>query len=167
MSFPTPRAQPIFEDSPPPAGTVAVASGFVIPRREHLASQTLPPAGAFTTQPLETVPAGTKRVAFWATYTRGMAGGFPSFRVEFSNGTETSSRDVFIDSVSLTTTDPNGSFKVPLAEPEGAAPADGSAIEYVLDFDLPPNTIGVRLLAAEEGEPPTPGAIAIGFTGEG
>lgn len=149
-----------------PSGTTPAPSGFLIARREHLASQTLPGAGAFTNQAFETVPAGTKRVAFWVTYTRGAAGGFPKFHVEFDNGTD-QGRDVIIDSLSLTTTDPNGQFNVPLAEPAGAVPADGSAIEYVLDFDLPPNTTGVRLLAAEEGVAGTPGTIAIGFTGEG
>ena len=73
---------------PIPPGTIVMPAGFLIPRTVELASQVLPAAGAYTAQGFSAIPAGTKRVSYWVTYTGNTATSKPKFRVEFDNGAD-------------------------------------------------------------------------------
>jgi hypothetical protein len=148
-----------------PSGGTAVPASFVVGRQVQLASQELPAAGAFTAQALQSIPQGTKRVTYAVTYTRGAAGGFPVFRHEASNGTETM-RSVLQNDGSLVVTQPDGRVNVQLEELAGPQPADGTAITYELTYVLGANITATRLLVAEAGVVGTPGTIAVARTGD-
>lgn len=135
-----------------------------LPRQIHLASQALPAAGAFTSQNFFSIPAGTKDLVFFIRYTRGAAGGQPLFRAEIDNGSE-QSRYIITDQNSLAITAPEGLFNFYLSEPQGPVPADGSAINYVLEYLIRGAPLGIRLLVAESGVTATPGTIQITLTG--
>jgi hypothetical protein len=142
------------------------SSGFLIGRSTHLVSQVLPPAGAFTNQAFSAVPSGTKSITFWVTYTRGAVGGFPAFRAQWSNGTETATEAVE-DLGSLVVAQPFADVSFYEQTLLGPIPADGNPITYPLVFSIPDNTTSVRLIAAERGVTATPGTVAIALTGSG
>jgi hypothetical protein len=143
------------------------AEPAVVARTVHLASAALPAAGAYSAQALYAPGAGLSRyIAFWITYTRGTANGRPKFKVEWSNGTETAATELVIDET-LTTSAPSASQNAYLSEILGPAPANGSAVTYLLVLQNNVGATGVRLLAAEAGVVGTPGTCAIAITGVG
>lgn len=148
-----------------PSGGTATSSSFAVARQVHLASGALPAAGAFTAQALQAIPAGVKRVTYAVTYTRGAAGGFPVFRHESNNGTETM-RNIVVNEASLTVTQPDGRLDFTQEELAGPQPADNVAITYELTFVLGADIKSTRLLAAEAGVIGTPGTIAIARTAD-
>ena len=153
-----------------PAGASAVTlPNWVITRTAHLASGALPAAGAFTSQAAQAIPAGTKKISFWITYTRGAAGGYPVFELLCSNGTE-EIRVVLGNVSSLAVSQPNGAFDTLQLQLIGPKPQNGSALVFGYTFndeDLPAGATTTRLLAAELGVTGTPGTCAITFTAEG
>jgi hypothetical protein len=137
-----------------------------LPRIQHLASSTLPAAGAFTSQALYKPDGGLPRlISFWVTYTRGADGGYPRFRVEWSNGTETSAADLVIDDTLDVATPPFGRQNGYIHEVDGPAPANGDPIEYRVIMEDHGGAIGVRLLVAEAGVTGTPGVCSIAIGG--
>lgn len=162
----TPRVPPVAPSVPTPPGTTPTPSNFVIPRTVQLATPALPLGGVFTAQPNTVIPLGTKRITYWITYTRGAAGGFPAFRAEWFNGTEQANNTI-LDSGSLVPVQPFAEANFYQEELLGPAPATAAAIVYELTFEVPPGTIGARLLAAEQGATGSPGTITIAMTGSG
>lgn len=142
-------------------GTVGMA-GRVQPRAVHLASGALPGAGAFTAQAFSSVRFGLSRVTFAVTYTQGAAGGFPQFRFQSTNGTE-SPLESIEDSGSLLPAQPFATVNFYEATRIGPIPQDASPLTYELTFEIPKGSTGVRLLAAELGVTATPGTIAISY----
>jgi hypothetical protein len=164
----TPRVNPTSEPEPAPSGTTATTTTpFVVDRTVHLASQVLPAAGAFTAQPMESVPLGTKFLTYVVTYTRGAAGGYPVFRHESTNGVETNVREPLQNDSSLVVAQPDGAVDVVMEEIDGPAPADGDPIVFYLRYELMDGATAARLLVAEKGDPANPGTVAIARTGSG
>jgi hypothetical protein len=131
-------------------------------RQSHLASQTLPAAGAYTAQAFQPTPKGTSRVTYWITYQRGAVGGYPVFQHQYTNGTDTA-REIVLGTP--TTSNPNTSVPLGLELIDGPIPADGGAISYAITYErLPAACVGVRLLVAEMGNAANPGTIAITLT---
>jgi hypothetical protein len=136
-----------------------------VARSVHIASAALPAAGAFTSQGAYTPAAGVARfVSFWITYTRGAAGGYPKFHLEWGNGTETALEVSFGEASAV---QPYLQQNVYQGELLGPTPTDGNAISYVLTVENTKGATQVRLLAAEAGITATPGTIAIAITGSG
>jgi hypothetical protein len=132
-------------------------------RTVHLASAALPAAGAFTAQAAFAVSSGVGEIAFWVTYTRGAAGGFPIFHVLFGNGTE-EGQDITVDAT-IVPTAPQGRQQFYMQELAGPIPAGAGAIDYVIPVRIPRGATTVRMLAAEAGVVGTPGTIAIALAG--
>lgn len=132
-------------------------------RAVHLASQTLPGAGAFTSQATFSVPSGVGEITFWVTYTIGAAGGFPLFRLLFGNGTE-EGNDVVLNTA-IAVAQPFGTQQIFEQTIEGPHPSSGAAINFVIATRVPRGATTARIVAAEGGVPATPGTIAIALAG--
>jgi len=141
----------------------AVVRGFELARTVYQPSIALPAAGAFLTPGQFTVPAGITEIAFWVTYTRGAAGGFPYLQVLFGNGTE-EGNDISIDQT-VVVVQPVGTQNIYDQQLAGPIPASAAAITYVIAVKVPRGATRIRMIAAEGGVPGTPGTIAIALTG--
>lgn len=132
--------------------------------RAVLFDDTLPAAGEYTEYVFLVLEPCTNCVTFWITYTSAAppAGG-PSFRVEWTNGTD-ESRALIMDTSSLVVVQPEGFVNVPMETLVGPRPADGTPISYIMQFDVPCGATGVRLNAAESGAVGTPGDLLIAAT---
>lgn len=139
---------------------------FEIQRQVHLASQTLPAAGAYTAQAYIDLPPGTKLINFWITYTRGDAGGQPVFKLQWGNGTEVDANELLQQDAGLAIT--NDEAEIPLfnERPLLPPPPDANPQVYTLPVQvLDMGARKLRLLVAEKGAPGTPGTVAIAYTG--
>lgn len=132
-------------------------------RAVHLASQTLPGAGAFTAQAAFNVPSGVGEITFWVTYTRGAAGGFANLQILFGNGTE-EGNDVVLNTA-VTVVQPFGTQQIFEQIIEAPHPAAAGAINFVVATRVPRGATTIRMLAAEAGVVGTPGTIAIALAG--
>lgn len=137
---------------------------FTIPRTVHLTSQALPAAGAYTAQAFSDLRVGAKTLTFNVTYTRGAAGGYPVYRLQWDNGTEVSD-DLIQDDGSITVAGAEATVQNSLFRPLGPPPDDANAITYVLEAFVPWGAKKVRLSIAEAGDTANPGTAAIVFTG--
>lgn len=168
------RIQPIADvvnPEPIPSGTIAIPTGFRIPRTIHRASMMLPAGGAFTSEPPESqaffaIPNGTTGFTFYAVYTRGAAGGRPIFRLEYGNGVE-EARSIVIDDASLAIGGADGEFDFYMSEPRGPGPIDANPITYFFEVTLIGHPTLIRLSAAEFGATGTPGNLLITLDGRG
>ena len=163
----TPRVPPATAVQYPPGTTPLPANSGLA--GDYLTSQALPAAGAYTPAQSLGVPVGTKRIAFWISYTRGAAGGFPVFRPQFQgNGVGIAmSANTVLDLSSFGTAGEFGTAKFYAEKLEGPPPSDDNELTYQLTFEVPPFTTIVELLAAEAGVVGTPGTIAIRYTLDG
>lgn len=143
-----------------------IAPDFVFGPETLIPSGALPAWPTFTAPAPTAGPAGSKRVTFWVTYTRGAAGGFPVFRVSASYPGGASFRIPLVDQASFLAANPNAVLKFYMEELEGPVPADGLPIKYELTFLLPANG-NAFLAVAERGVPATPGTIEVEYTLDG
>lgn len=151
-----------------PSGGTPAPSGFVLGPAAAIGSQVLPLLSADVTG-APAVPAGTKRISFWVTYTRGAAGGYPGIRVAYRN-TGSGVRDYqapIVDLASFAAAAPLADVNFYQEELKGPIPASDAPIYYELTFDLPANTVAVILKVRELGVPATPGTIAVDWTADG
>lgn len=146
------------------SGSLSTVGAASSARAVHLASQTLPAAGAYTSQALYTLPTGIRRVAFWVTYTRGAVNGRASFHLQWGNGTETSG-DIVLDAGGGAVSNEFLRTDFGIGELRGPQPPSASAINFVIAAEAPPGATAVRLLVAESGATGTPGTIAVAVTG--
>lgn len=137
---------------------------FTIPRTAHLASQVLPAAGAYTSQNFATLPAGTRELIYWITYTRGGAGGYPIFDVQWGDGVDEAS-ELVLDEASFVAAPPSGNANVYMQKLLGPAPADGNPVGYLLALIVPYGATQARLRVAEGGAVGTPGTVIVSYTG--
>lgn len=137
---------------------------FTIPRTEHLNSEVLPAAGAYTAQDFATLPPGTRELIYWITYTRGGAGGYPIFDVQWSDDADECS-ELVLDEASFTAAAPSGNVNVYMQKLLGPAPADGNPVGYMLALIVPYGATKGRLLVAEGGAVDTPGTVTVAYTG--
>lgn len=137
-------------------------SGYEVPRTVHLEYLQLPAGGAFTTQPSWHIPQGIRRVTFYITYARGAAGGYASLRLMWGNGQE-ESQETLVD-CEITVNGDESSQNLFLQELDGPVPPDSSPITFILQTTAPGGARTVRLLAAEEGMPGSPGTLGITLT---
>lgn len=141
--------------------------------RTPLVDEDLPAASAFTAGGLLELPIGTTKITFFVTYMRNAVDGRPRFRVLFSSSLVADpgniiARDVVIDGAAgLSVSEPNGTFSFQMSQSDGPAPADGTPITYVISCSDLPAVRGIRLAAAEVGDPATPGHITIEAEGWG
>lgn len=139
---------------------------FLIERVVLLAEQALPAAGAAVLSAAEALPAGTKEVVFWLTYTQGAAGGYPAISVIWGNGTE-NSFDAVLDLSSFTVAGELGETDIYVNSLNGVPPPDGNALSWVEPFKVPAGATSVVLSAREVGVVGTPGTIVAALTGAG
>ncbi len=131
----------------------------------HLASQSLPAAGGFTSQAPYDIPSGVSEIGFWVTYREVGSGGYPKFQVLFGNGTE-EGQDISIDQSVTPQSFGQGDQQLYLQELLGPPPGQAdSAIIYVITVRVPRGATTVRMRAAEVGNTALPGTIAIALTG--
>ncbi len=136
--------------------------GFEISRIVHISPITLPAAGAFTNQTSFGIPTLTRNITFYITYARGFAGGFPTFKLLWGNGTE-ESQEALVD-LEFNLSSPSASQPMYLQQLDGPAPSDNNPISYTLETSIPGGVKTVRLVASEKGVPGTPGTIGITLT---
>lgn len=155
---PVPSCSPI-----PPPVPVTQCCDVEVPRVVHLPTQVLPLAGAFTAQAPYSIPARVRKVAFYITYSRGVAGGFPIVRLMWGNGSEETQATVISASAaavsSVLTAQP-----MRLSDLMGPVPPDDSPVSFLLETTAPGGSTTVRLLASEGGVPGLPGTIGITLT---
>lgn len=143
------------------------AQALEMARSVHRASAALPAAGAYTSQAYTTIPAGIVNVAFWISYTRGAAGGYPAFRVQWSDAVDAGARDMILDESSLVVSQPEGTLDTYQETITGPTPQTDDPLVYIYSYSVPPLATGARLIAAEVGVVATPGTLAIGIAGRG
>jgi hypothetical protein len=144
------------------ATSLSVTRPSRVPRVEHLASAALPAAGAFTSQSAYSIPSGAQFVTCWVSYTRGAVGGYAKLRALLGNGTEEGIAPV-VDPT-ITASQPYGQTPIYPNELIGPQPQDGSAVIWLVTFDVRGGATTFRLLAAELGVTGTPGTCAIALT---
>lgn len=137
-------------------------AAFEVPRTVHREFLPLPAAGAYTDQPVWRIPQGIRRVTFYVTYQRGAAGGYAALRLMWGNGQE-ESQETLVDCEILVEGD-ESSQHLYLQELDGPVPPDSSPITFILQTTAPGGARTVRLLAAEEGVPGSPGVLGITLT---
>ena len=130
----------------------------------HLASSTLPAAGAYTTTAAYALPDGTKSVTFWNTYTRGAAGGYALHQIQWGNGTESAAPEGIL-STAVTIAQPNGQVQLVNGIIEGPHPQSASALAYPpITVTVPAGATTVRMVSAEFGVTGTPGTLLTAIT---
>jgi hypothetical protein len=132
-----------------------------IARLIHVASATLPAAGAFTNQALFSLPEGVVGITVFITYTRGAVGGKVRLRPVFGNGTETARQTSVTSSVESGGTVVD---QIALRDIDGPIVDTASAIVFELHFDVPFGATTFALYGAEKGVEGTPGTFAAAIT---
>lgn len=135
--------------------------GNRVSRTAHLASATLPAAGAFTSQTAYTVPEGLTQITAYVTYTRGDTAGTVLLRPQWENGTE-----VARVTATASTTASSENQRDTLGFREFVSPSVSGAITFAIVFDVPAGVTAFKLIAAELGATATPGTCAITLTGK-
>lgn len=136
---------------------------FEIPRVVHLVTQNLPAGGAYTNQPSYTIPTQIRKIAFYISYSRGIANGQAIFRLLWGNGVEeTQSTLLSTDYSEYTTAISNQDMF--LQDLKGPIPTDGNPVKFTIETTVPGGAKTVRLLAAECGMVGAPGIISITLT---
>lgn len=131
--------------------------GNRVARTAHLASATLPAAGAFTAQTAYTVPEGVIGITAYVTYTRGTTNGTVLLRPEWGNGTETAR-----EAIVTVSTASSENQRDTVAYREFVSQSVDTT--FALEFVVPAGTTTFRLLAAELGVTATPGTCQITLT---
>ena len=136
---------------------------FEIPRVVHLLEQNLPINGAFTNQSVYTIPSRIRKIMFYVTYQRNLAGGYGLFRLLWGNGTEeTQSTMVDLDFTGVDTArSQQDSYMNDFKGPE---PTTNNCINFSFETNVPGGATTVRLLVAEGGQVAAPGIISITLT---
>ncbi len=153
--------------SPPPSVIVVKECGNgseVLPRTVVLISQTLPLAGAFTSQPAFAFPVGIRHMAFYIKYARGATGGYPVLRLMWGNGVEEIASTI-INSSFTSFEDRVSSQEMRISDLLGPVPNSDDPEFFMLETSVPGGSITVRLLIAEGGQPGLPGTAEISVTG--
>ena len=132
-----------------------------IARTAHLASATLPAAGAFTSQTPYTIPEGVVSITAYVTYTRGATGGQVKLRPQWANGTETAYETAVSGSAASGGTLRN---QTELRELLGPIVDTAGAVTFLVSFEVPAGCTTFALYAAESGVTSTPGTCAITHT---
>jgi hypothetical protein len=144
-----------------------MATGYTFGRFSHRDSAALPGAGAYTTaQAWHTLEdQSVTEVTFYLTYTRGAAGGYPQFRVELGNGTESGVEQVIAESPTIVGAVATRSIYDETLDVQALHPSDANAVTRPVTLQIPRGTKKIRLLAAEVGVVGTPGTCAITVVG--
>lgn len=134
-----------------------------VPRTVHIPIGSLPPAGAFTTQPRYQIPPFIRKITFYITYARSIPGGRATFKLLWGNGVDETQEtvldsDVQNDAVLATQ-------NLLLQGLDGPVPPDDSPVSFVIYVSVPGGATTVRLLAAEKGAPGNPGTLGVTLTG--
>lgn len=138
---------------------------FTLPRTEHLISQVLPAAGAFTAQAFQELPKGTRELIYWITYTRSPGStGAPIFDAQWSDDVDECS-ELILDEGSFVAADPLGSANVYVGRILGPIPSDDNPLSYVMSYIVPYGATKFRLRSAEIGDVNNPGTIIVAVTG--
>lgn|SRR5574341_9350 len=141
--------------------------GFKAPAEVLFTSAALPAAGAELTKDV-TLPARTKRVTLWVSYTRGAAGGLPGLTLSVQPAGSTSFfRSIVLDLGSFVASAPTGSTNFYVERLLGPAPADGTALLYLITIEVPASASVLRVGAAEVGVTATPGTLSMLVSADG
>jgi len=137
--------------------------GNRISRSSHMASATLPAAGAFTSPTAYTIPEGQSGITAYVSYTRGAVGGQVVLQPKWGNGTETAQ-----ETGAVSNADSGGTVRqtISLFEILGPVVNTASAVVFKIEFVVPPGATTFTLPAAEVGVTGTPGTAAIALTGK-
>lgn len=133
----------------------------------HLASATLPAAGAKTNQAAWPFEPGTTEILASVTYTEGAAGGYVALFPMWTTPAGEVPGTV-LDTTIDTSAAPTGKRRLYIEEDDGPVPADGGALKFTIAFDVKegaPGATAFRLLAAEGGVTATPGVCAMALSG--
>lgn len=144
------------------AGIPVYIGASRVARAVHLASATLPAAGAYTNQTAYAIPVGVKSVSFILTYTRGAAGGQAKYRILVGNGTEEG--DLSVVDVTLVASQPFASQQMYGQVLLGEIPQSASAVSQELTVNIQGGWTTIRVIGAENGVSGTPGTLAIALT---
>ena len=148
--------------NPVPMSIAGSPRGPRVARVAHLASATLPAAGAYTANAVYPIPDGVQFVKFYVTYTRGAAGGFAKAKLVTGNGTE-SGAEVTLDPT-IAVTQPAGLQLAYSSEIEMPQPQDGNPRTDVLTYAVRAGETTIALQLAEVGVTATPGTAAVALT---
>jgi hypothetical protein len=141
-------------------------SGVDIAREVHLASSTLPAAGAYTDQTALVVDEAEGEVTYMVTYTPACATGYPVFKHEIGNGTESGVEQAINPGATIATTTATVSLYDEVLDCKALhTGAAGTAATRPITVLLGRGITTARLLAAEAGVTANPGTIAISVVG--
>ena len=130
----------------------------------HLASATLPAAGAFTNQTAFPLSPKHLRITVNVTYTYAAANGQVLLKPMWTIG-GTEIQGTVEDTALDLSVAPFGRQSVYLHQVKGPIPQSGSALSFPFTFDCPAGATAFRCLAAEIGVTGTPGTCAITLSG--
>lgn len=143
-------------------GTQRAKASPRIARVVHMASAALPAAGGYTANAAYAIPDGAQFVTLYCTYTRGAAGGYPKFRCDLGNGTETAVVQTL--DPTITVAQPSGGQLAYNSEIAGPKPQDANPLVFALEYAVRGGATTIALQAAEVGVTGTPGTLAIALT---
>lgn len=136
---------------------------FEIPRVVHLLEQILPVSGVFTNQSAYQIPTRIRKVTFYISYKRGMAGGYGLFRLMWGNGIE-ETQSTMIDLDFNSTNTSLSQQDMYLNDLKGPQPLNDNFVNFTIETRVPGGATTVRLLASEGGQTSNPGVIRITLT---
>jgi len=146
----------------PPVPPMNQCCPYEIPRVVHLATQVLPAGGGWTNQPFYVIPERIRQLTFYITYVRGIADGYPEFKLLWGNGVE-ESQETMID-FNYTVSDPTATQNMYLQDLAGPIPDSNAPVNSIIHICVPGGALTARLIVAEKGQPGAPGSVGITLT---
>jgi len=135
----------------------------------HQASAALEAAGAFNDPDVVTLAQGTRRVAFWITYTMNVSAssGSAHFRIEWTDADGNTAIEPVNNAASLTVAQPYANMQHYLGQFPGPIAQSVTPIRWPVVVDVPPGAVGVRLLAAELTDTTNMGNVQVEIAASG
>ena len=142
-----------------------MSTGNTFGRFVHVASAALPAAGAYTAQTAHKLEdRSITELTFHITYTRGAAGGYPQFKIEWGNGTEAGISQI-VGAATVSGSTAVRPLYDEILDIQGLHPSSAAAVTSAMTLYVPRGVTTFRLLAAEVGVVGTPGTCAIAVVG--
>lgn len=146
-----------------PVASVSQCCPYEIPRTVHLPTGPLPLGGAFTDQPCWKIPERIRNITFYGSYVRGTAGGFPIFRLLWSNGVE-ETQETMVDMDFEVLSSAQSNQDIYLQNLTGPVPDTDAPVNFILHVCVPGGATCARLIAAEKGATASPGTLGLTLT---
>lgn len=129
------------------------------PPQPHLASATLPAAGAWTSQAAYAIPPGTSALSFLVEYTGASAAGAVKYRVEKGYSATTLAPEQVTDTAMSVSS--SSALRI-FYDAEMARPTSGTtATSFAVDINPAGGWTHIRISMAEHGDTAAPGTASV------